>query len=112
MRLEHIYVSQSALEDSQYLVLVVRLIDKPVVTNTGGNFVLHAFWQVHRVRNGNDEQPRVLVAWPVEQVVEQCLLFCHQSVQLVDQYDSDKLSLLLGLLLQSLGLGSISPGLG
>ena len=70
-------VIQASLQNCENLLIVVRLVHKSVVSNTGGNLGLHTFWKVHGVRNGNDEESRVLVAWPVEQVVEQCLLLRH-----------------------------------
>ena len=70
-------VSQASLQNCENLLVVVRLVHKSVVSNTGGNLGLHALGEVHGVRDGNDEESRVLVAWPVEQVVEQCLLLRH-----------------------------------
>lgn len=75
--IEAFNVIQASLQNCKNLLVVVRLVNKSIVSNTGGNLGLHALGEVHGVRDGNDEESRVLVAWPVEQVVEQCLLLRH-----------------------------------
>ena len=77
------------------LFATVGLVHETVVANTTCDLLLKLLWQIHGVSDRNHKEPRVGVARPVEEVVQQGLLLSHKGVQFVDQNDAELLGLAL-----------------
>ena len=81
------------------LLLIVRFIHQSIVADTTLDLALESLWQIHSVGNRNDKQSAVLIARPFKQVVQKLLLWRDQSIQLVDEQQSDPTSYFFDILI-------------